>query len=49
MEVCAWNGKRYTNECCAKCAGSYVRAYCAVPLALATFPNSNPKLCTMYC
>lgn len=32
-----------------RCAGSSVRAYCSVPLALATMANANPKLCTMYC
>lgn len=48
-QVCGWDGRRYTNECCALCAGTYVRAYCAVPLALATLPNTNPKLCTQYC
>lgn len=49
FQVCAFDGRRYVNECCAECAGSTVRAYCAVPLALATMPNANPKLCTMYC
>lgn len=31
------------------CAGTSTRAYCSVPLTKATFPNSNPKLCTLYC
>ncbi|EFN60099.1 hypothetical protein CHLNCDRAFT_133425 [Chlorella variabilis] len=49
MRVCGWDGQLYRNECCARCAGTYTRAFCSVPLAKATFPNSNPKLCTLYC
>ena len=47
--MCGHDGRRYTNQCCATCAGVALRAYCSIPLAHATFNLSNPKLCTSYC